>query len=99
VDDLEPPPRLAVWTNGANGGNYQEAGRTGAYPAVAPPGPVVDRYGAGDSFAAGLTYALGAGLPVEDALAVAARCGAAVLAGAGPYEGQLRLEKFRGCSR
>jgi ribokinase len=44
---------------------------------------VVDAYGAGDSFAAGLTYALGAGLEGNDALAFAARCGAAALTGRG----------------
>jgi hypothetical protein len=46
--------------------------------------------GAGDSFAAGLTYALGEGRSVEDALALAARAGAACMTGRGPYEGQLR---------
>ena len=54
------------------------------------PGPMVDSYGAGDSFAAGLTYALGEGRSVEDALALAARAGAACMTGRGPYEGQLR---------
>jgi ribokinase len=54
------------------------------------PGPVVDTYGAGDSFAAGLTYALGAGKLGEEAVAFAARCGAAVVTGRGPYESQLR---------
>jgi ribokinase len=49
----------------------------------------LDTYGAGDSFAGGLTFALGAGLPVDEALALAARCGAAALTGRGPYEGQL----------
>jgi ribokinase len=48
-----------------------------------------DSYGCGDSFAAGLTYGLGAGLEVPDAVALAARCGAACLTGRGPYERQL----------
>ena len=48
-----------------------------------------DAYGAGDSFAGGLTYALGAGWDLEPALALAARCGAACAAGRGPYTGQL----------
>ena len=39
--------------------------------------------GAGDSFAAGLTYALGAGLTGDDAIAFAARCGAGALTGRG----------------
>jgi ribokinase len=51
---------------------------------------VSDFYGCGDSFAAGLTYGLGAGLPIGEAVELAARCGAACATGRGPYEGQLR---------
>ena len=49
-------------------------------------------YGARDSFAAGLTYGLGAGWEIAKAVELAARCGAACLTGRGPYEGQLVLE-------
>jgi ribokinase len=52
----------------------------------------VDTYGAGDCFAAGLTYALGAGLAVDDALALAAKCGAWCVAGQGPYGNQVAAE-------
>jgi ribokinase len=52
---------------------------------------VVDAYGCGDSFAAGLTFALGMGKPAPDALALAAACGAACLTGRGAYAGQLVL--------
>jgi ribokinase len=87
---LDPPPKLVVGTAGSEGGTWTGAeGRTGSFHAAPIPGPVVDSYGAGDSFAAGLTFALGKGLAVEDALALAARCGAANLTGRGPYEGQL----------
>jgi ribokinase len=51
---------------------------------------VVDLYGAGDCFAAGLTFALGERRSIEDALALAARCGAWCISGRGPYAGQLR---------
>ena len=54
------------------------------------PAPVSDLYGCGDSFAAGLTYGLGAGLPVARALELGARCGAACATGRGPYAAQLR---------
>jgi ribokinase len=47
-------------------------------------------YGCGDSFAAGVTYGLGAGLPIGEALELGARCGAACATGRGPYAGQLR---------
>jgi ribokinase len=90
--DLDPPPRLVVRTEGERGGTYDLAdGRSGRFPAAPLPGPMVDSYGAGDSFAAGLTFALGAGNDLTDALDLAARCGAACLTGRGPYEGQLRL--------
>jgi ribokinase len=87
--------RLVVLTEGARGGAYRErSGRQGAWTeaswaAALPPGPPVDSYGCGDSFAAGLTYGLGAGLAVPGALALAARCGAVCLTGRGPYARQL----------
>jgi ribokinase len=87
---LSTPPRVVVRTNGIRGGTYVTAdGRRGAYEAIPSPGPVIDTYGAGDCFAAGLTYALGAGLDVEDAVALAARCGAWNVAGRGPYGNML----------
>jgi ribokinase len=55
------------------------------------PGPPVDAYGAGDSFAAGLTFGLSTLDSTKEALEFAARCGAACLTGRGPYAGQLRL--------
>ena len=48
-----------------------------------------DAYGCGDSFAAGLTFALGRDRRIDEALELAARCGAACLTGAGPYEALL----------
>jgi ribokinase len=81
--------RMTVTTRGTEGGTYEtEDGATGSFEAAPLSGPVVDAYGAGDSFAAGLTFGLGAGMEVDAALALAARCGAGVLTGAGPYEGQ-----------
>ena len=53
---------LTVSTRGPDGGTYKSAdGGTGSFEAAPLPGPVVDAYGAGDSFAAGLTFALGSG--------------------------------------
>jgi ribokinase len=88
--DLFPPPRLVVRTAGVDGGTYADSGgRTGVWRASALPGPRADAYGAGDAFAAGLTFGLGAGLGVDQALELAARCGAACATGAGPYGAQL----------
>jgi ribokinase len=78
--DIEPEPRLVVTTSGSLGGWARPGG---PFTAAIPPGEVVDTYGAGDSFAAGLTYALGAGLPSAEAVGFAARCGAGALTGRG----------------
>lgn len=87
---ISPTPGLVVLTTGSSGGSFETAsGERGTFTATKPPGPVVCTYGAGDSFAAGLTFALGTGSSVTEALNVAARCGAACLTGRGPYEGQL----------
>jgi ribokinase len=89
--DLDPPPLLIVRTDGADGGSFEAAdGNTGSWAAAPLPGRPVDAYGAGDSFAAGLTYGLGDGRARQEALALAARCGAACVTGRGPYAGQLR---------
>jgi ribokinase len=81
---------LVVRTRGKDGGTYSTRdGDSGSFAAAPPPGEPVDSYGCGDSFAAGLTYALGAGMPVPDALELAARCGAVCLTGSGPYARQL----------
>lgn len=84
--DLNPAPSLVVSTAGALGGWAQPGGPFRAAPL---PGAVDDSYGAGDSFAAGLTFGLAAGLSREEAIELASRCGAAVLTGRGPYEKQL----------
>jgi ribokinase len=81
---------LVAMTEGARGGVYRErSGTSGRWTPVSPPGAPVDSYGCGDSFAAGLTYGIGAGLSAADALELAARCGAVCLSGRGPYERQL----------
>lgn len=81
---------LVVFTEGAHGGAYRTRdGESGSWRSAVPPGERVDSYGCGDSFAAGLTYGLGIGLPVPGALEIAARCGAVCLTGQGPYERQL----------
>src|SRR5262245_30067703 len=60
--DLDPRPKLVVATDGGKGGTWRTAGgEEGSYEPAPLGGPVADAYGAGDSFAAGLTYALGRG--------------------------------------
>jgi ribokinase len=92
VEALRAQARWTVLTHGAQGGRWEAAdGTSGSWPVHELPGPPVDAYGCGDSFAAGLTYGLAAGLSLEDALSLAARCGAYCLTGRGPYEAQLTL--------
>jgi len=79
---IDPEPHLVVTTSGALGGWAQPGGPYNAAPL--PPDPQ-DAYGAGDCFAAGLAYALAAGLEGIAALDFAARCGAGALAGAGVH--------------
>jgi ribokinase len=75
--ELDPPPRLVVSTAGALGGWAQPGGPF--RPAQAP-ARFEDAYGAGDSFAAGLTCGLARGLGAAAALALAAEWGAGALA-------------------
>jgi ribokinase len=90
VARLAHAPRFVVATRGAEGGTWTGAdGSTGGWRAVEPPGEPVDAYGCGDSFAAGVTYGLGAGLELPAALELGARCGAWCLTGRGPYGRQL----------
>jgi ribokinase len=77
--ELEPVPRVVVTTEGEDGGTYEGELGSGTFQPGHVEGEVVDAYGAGDSFAAGLTYALGRGDPLEDALAFAADQGAKAL--------------------
>ena len=93
AEPVDGEAELIVWTEGASGGSFRtKSGQSGRWSAVPPPGAVVDSYGCGDSFAAGLTYGLAAGLALDDALQLAARCGAFCLTGRGPYARQLCAE-------
>jgi ribokinase len=86
--ELNPPPNLVIRTEGARGGQVSPGGR---FLAPQRKRPVADTYGAGDSFAAGVTAALAAQWPLAAAISLGCHCGAACLDGKGPYEGQLRL--------
>jgi ribokinase len=86
--DLNPPPTLVLRTEGARGGQVSPGGR---FLAPQRKRPVADTYGAGDSFAAGVTAALAAQWPLAAAISLGCHCGAACLDGKGPYRGQLRL--------
>ncbi len=78
-DVLPVMPRAIIFTEGDRGGRILVNGVERRYEAEVPPGPVIDTYGAGDSFAAGLTVGLARGLGLDEAAALGARCGAEAL--------------------
>jgi ribokinase len=88
-----PAPRALVLTDGPRAIDVIRPG--GARTSVDPP-PLAEElvrsdYGAGDSFAAALTFFLGHGLGVEEACRRAAPFGAAVLRGLDPVASQAPL--------
>jgi ribokinase len=76
--------RHLALTDGANGGTLDGV----PYPAASV-SRTADTYGAGDSFAAALAFALARGDEPGEAVVLAARAGAAVTGGSGPYEAQI----------
>jgi len=74
---LAVPPEHVVVTDGERGGT--------GYRAVLPPGPVVDSYGAGDTFVAGVLFGLADGRPLEEALALGAEQAAETVTWRGAY--------------
>jgi ribokinase len=87
----DPAPGALVLTDGPRAIRVFRGG--GVAMVDAPPAPerVVGDYGAGDSFAAALTFFLAHGLAVEEACRHAGPFGCAVLGGLDPLEMQGRL--------
>jgi ribokinase len=85
---------LVLTTRGERGGAWRTRdGDSGTWDAPPPPAPAADSYGCGDSFAAGFAYGRAAGRGVQDAISLAARCGAVCATGNGPYEHQLTAQE------
>lgn len=100
---LDPQPTWVVRTDGARGGTVEDIdgnvvpwqtrllanqpvpGDSPTEPPVTEPG---DNYGAGDSFAAGLTCGLGMGFNLTRAIELGAYCGACATRGRAPFGGQ-----------
>jgi ribokinase len=74
-----------VRTDGARGGYFVLPDGTRHTYAAVPATVTGDTYGAGDTFAAGLTLALAEGRPPEEAVAFASARAAEVVAFQGPY--------------
>jgi ribokinase len=89
--DYPIAPGALVLTEGAEGGRIETGGGTIRFAAPRVARGNGGAYGAGDTFAAALTYYLAAGVELPEACARAARHGAAVLAALDPREAQLPL--------
>ena len=81
-DQLNPAPHTMIRTEGAAGGLSLPGGR---YEPAPLPGPMVESYGCGDSFAAGVVTGLAARWTLANAIALGAQCGAACATRFGPY--------------
>ena len=81
-DQLNPAPHMLIRTEGAAGGLSLPGGRYDPSPL---PGPLVESYGCGDSFAAGVVTGLAARWTLAKAIALGAQCGAACATRFGPY--------------
>jgi ribokinase len=79
---LSVQPDHVVVTQGSDGGT--------GYVAVKPPGPVVDTYGAGDTFVAGVVFGLASGKPLPEALKVGAEKAAEAVTWRGAYPARTR---------
>ena len=77
--------KAIVLTDGERGGRWLSTDDSGLWERQPLPGDRADTYGAGDTFAAGLTHGLGCGLGMHEAIEVAARWGAAAVCQRGPY--------------
>ncbi len=74
--------KLTIQTEGENGGCLWPHGR---YEAVPLDKPMIDSYGCGDSFAAGVTAGLSAGWTIQESISLGADCGAKCAMHLGPY--------------
>lgn len=85
--DLAVPPWLVASTDGARGGRWKTLAAVGHWAPADLPGTPKDAYGAGDSFAAALTFALATGHDPQSAVDFAAVRGAAAICRLGAHGG------------
>ncbi|MEX0749667.1 MAG: PfkB family carbohydrate kinase, partial [Dehalococcoidia bacterium] len=92
LSDYTPSPAALVMTEGERGGYIETRDGVVRFPAPVVPDRTVAAYGAGDTFAAALTWYLARGFPLLEACTRAGRHGGAVLRGINPLEWQMELE-------
>ena len=81
-ENIHINPRIKIETEGRKGGIYSTSKR---YSAKKLTKPLIDSYGCGDSFAAGVTAGISAGLDIEEAINIGSICGAECATYFGPY--------------
>ena len=81
-EQLNPAPRTLIRTEGSAGGLSFPGGR---YKPAPLPGVMVESYGCGDSFAAGMVTGLAARWSLAKAITLGTECGAACATRFGPY--------------
>jgi ribokinase len=84
---LPSAPALVAWTAAGEGGTLHAGGEDTAFAPMPLRAPVLDSYGCGASFAAGLTFALAGGADPLRAVERGARCGADCRTRHGPFAG------------
>ena len=82
-NSLKHLAKTIIATEGALGGESSPGGR---FKAALLQAPVIDSYGCGDSFAAGVTTGLAAGWSIEQSISLGAHCGARCVQQLGPYK-------------
>ena len=82
TEQMRLKPKLIIQTEGAKGGQLFPGGR---YNAINPIKPLIDTYGCGDSFAAGITAGIAAELDISEAIKLGAKCGSICATHFGPY--------------
>ncbi len=82
--DLSVKPKFVIITKGIDGGTVDNGITYNSE--MVPEEKLMDTYGCGDSFAAGLTYGFSQSLSIEDCLALGAHCGAEAAMRRGAFE-------------
>tara|TARA_Y100001968_G_scaffold261844_1_gene249831 strand:+ start:168 stop:1019 length:852 start_codon:yes stop_codon:yes gene_type:complete len=80
--DIQIMPSIRIATAGSSGGEYWPGGK---FQAVKLKSEVLDTYGCGDKFAAGVTTGIAANWDIKKALSLGANCGAICATYFGPY--------------
>ena len=86
-NEINSIPKIRIATEGSAGGESWPGGR---YKAIEMKYKVIDTYGCGDKFAAGVTTGLAADWDIKKAISLGAHCGAKCASHFGPYNNKIK---------